>query len=131
METYNWLLCTVSTEYLENNPKVKFGRGWEFVSQPDAPILRQFTLKYDSLCYFTRFDTAGALVADKTREPKLNAWLLQEFYEKHLQHGKFTFPHPVFGDTTCRFKDPLKLPDGMKGANGWLNGFEIILVEAR
>lgn len=127
METYSWLLCTVSTDYLENNPKVKFGRGWEFVSGPDAPILRKFTLKYETLCYFTHSN----LTADRNRQPELNAWLLQDFYECHLQHAKFIFPHPVFGNTTCRFKDPLKLPEGIKGGNGWLTGFEVTLQEQR
>lgn len=130
METYNWLLCTIATEYLENNPKVKFGRGWEFVSRPDAPVLRQFTLKYKTLCYFTRWEGVN-LVADRTRQPEANAWLLQDFYERHFQHAKFILPHPVFGNVTCRFKDPLKLPDGIEGGNGWLNGFEVQLVEVR
>lgn len=128
METFPFMLHTVAVEYQSINAKVKFGRGFEFAAAPNAPIKRDFTLKFETLRYYQLAN--GQIDFDNLYDGK-NLGALEAFYRRHLEHKKFIYPKPGDGNIICRFKEPLKIPEGLKGGNGWVNGFEVRLTEER
>ncbi len=66
---------------------------------------------------------------DLTFRPQLNMAVLEAFYKKHKLHKSFIYPHPVYGNTECKFYSPLKIPKGIVGGNGALKDFTVELME--
>ncbi|RJF78076.1 hypothetical protein D3877_23385 [Azospirillum cavernae] len=132
IEEYIWSAFRCSVKYGDVNPSMQFGMNWEFVAAPEAPALKQLTLQYESLCYYSDWDAAGEyLVPNKERSPATNMWLLEAFYTRHLRHKKFKIATPGYGYIYCRFKEPLEIPDGIVDGYGWTENFEVVLQEVR
>lgn len=130
VEDYIWTYCLFSVKYGDVNPSMQFGMNWEFVAAPEAPVLRQITLHYESMCYYTDYGDDGQLSANGATSPATNLWLLEAFYQRHLRHKKFKI-NTSWGTLYCRFKEPLDIPEGIVGGNGWVENFEVVLQEVR
>lgn len=122
METFLWSMHRVETHYPTTGFSVQFGNAYRFTAAPDAPDQRTFSLKFTGFKYFSPTD-------DTTNANINNMLALEKFYQRHRLHKSFIYPHPVHGNIVCRFAEPLKIPDGIPGGNGVVNGFEVTLVE--
>lgn len=116
----------VETDYPESGIQVEFGNNYVFNSKPDAPDMRTFTLSFPTMLYY--LDSQGQI--DKSHKPEMNMAALEDFYQQHRTWKSFTYPHPVYGDVTCRFKEPLRVPKPRKGGSGAVESFSIKLVES-
>jgi hypothetical protein len=118
----------VSTTYPESSIRVRFGRSYQFASKPNAPPERLFKLRFPTMKYYTKWEE-GEEVLDTTINPKLNLYVLEQFYQAVELYGTFTYPHPVHGNLTVRFSKPLVLPEGRENGNGASEEFDIELIE--
>lgn len=130
LDTYLWTYCTFDARYGDVNASMQFGDNWEFVSAPEAAWLRQITLHYEGLCYYT-IQTSTGLEPDLATSPATNAWLLEHFYQAHLRHVPFYFPIDGWGTIRCRFKETLETAKGIPNGGGWTEPFEVVLQEIR
>lgn len=101
--------------------QVQFGRGWSHASEPDRPLQRMITLKFSTLLYIKNPFTGqwlrrGDTDANPANQARLDAlkkksvWCLDDFYDDHLLHQKFTYNHYVFGPLVVRFAQPFQIP---------------------
>lgn len=125
MQTFNFPYHVQNTEYPESGTRVQLGNGYIFTSPPNGPDLRRFTLKFETMKYYT--DSSG--VVDATQHPEINMLALENFYKFHKLHRSFIYPHPVYGNTEVKFYSPLKIPEGIVGGNGALKDFSVELIE--
>jgi hypothetical protein len=125
-QTFNFPYHKVRTEYPESTTNIQFGKNWVFPIKPNAPDQRTFVLTMRGMQYFLN---GVDPLPDPTIVPERNAKALSNFYETHQQWDTFIYPHPVYGNITCRFKNPLRLPEGIDGGTGLLPEFEIVLIE--
>lgn len=125
--------------------QVQFGRGWSHASEPDRPLQRTFLLKFNAMTYVKNpytglwlraADTNGVpanqAVLDKMKKRAI--WCLNDFYDEHLLHKKFTYNHYVFGDLVVRFAQAFQMPEPLQGNRNVendipTNSFEIRLIE--
>lgn len=126
METFNFPYHVMSHSFPKGD-SFKFGGGYEFSAAPQLPLQRRFRLQFKSMAWFR--DGAGVVV--NSIEPELNMLALVEFYERHLTHKKFIYPHPIYGDIIVKFASdqPLEVPPAMPGGSGATEGFELMLTE--
>ena len=61
--------------------------------------------------------------------PGRNLAVLEQFYNDHKRAFSFIFPHPVYGNVTCKFNRPLEIPPGVPGGNGLVQDPEVELIE--
>lgn len=122
--TFDFPYHRVRDEYPEGTT-VQMGKGWVFPIKPDSPDQRTFILSFVGMQYFLN----GSGVVDATINPTRNVKALSDFYAQHQQWDTFTYPHPVHGNLTCRFKSALKLANGIIDGNGVMEPFEVILIE--
>lgn len=114
------------TDYPDSSVRVSFGRSWIFTAPPDAPDQRTFTLSFTGFKYYV--DENGNI--DHTTNANINNMAaLEDFYQQVRLYDIFIYPHPVYGNVNVRFKDPLKVPKGVKGGDGVLEDFQISLIE--
>ena len=125
MDTFNFPNHMVKTEYPRSSDSVQFGGAYTFVNKPVAPDQRVFVLNFAAMKYYVNPD--GSI--DVTTDPQNNYRVLQEFYETERLYNEFIYPHPVLGNITVRFKDPLQDPDGISGGMGAVKSFQIKLIE--
>lgn len=124
METFDFSIHTPSHNYPKGD-SFKFGRGYESAIKPQDPIQRTFTLKFAAMVYFLQANGA----ADVTTEPEINMQRLIAFYERHQMWKSFVYPHPLYGNLTVRFAEPLPVPQPIEKGNGVTEAFEIKLIE--
>lgn len=125
METFDFPLHTFATDYSDSSTRVKFGVGYTFASEPSAPEERIFTLKFPLLKYFLTPDNKP----DLQKMPQINLYLFEAFYGRHRMWKKFRYIHPVYGEKTVRFHEPLRIPEGKKDGDGAVENIEIKLIE--
>ena len=125
--------------------QVQFGRGWSHASEPDLPLQRSLLLKFNTLLYVKNPFTGNWLRGSDTdpvpaRQTELDAlkrrsvWCMDDFYEDHLLHKKFTYNHYVFGPLVCRFAQAFQIPapaSSNKNINDMIptESFEIRMIE--
>lgn len=122
----NFSLHKVSTEYQSNNFSMTMGGGYSFDTDGSFPPLRIFNLKFTGFRYYVNSD--GEVDAEINKDIN-NMKALEDFYRDHLTHKTFIYNHPVYGDVKVRFKDPLNIPEGITGAGGVLESFDVKLKE--
>jgi hypothetical protein len=98
--------------------------GWNFSSKPNVPYQKSFIVKVQGMQWYL----LGNGLFDEVTNPAYNARLLEKFYETHGTWDNFTFPHPHFGNLSCRFKDPLEIPDAIPSSGGLIEAFEVKLI---
>lgn len=125
MESWEWNYFTFGEAYQPNNSTQTFGGGWEFAAAPDRPHQRIFTVKIPTVRYY--MTSSG--VMDITTSPELNLGRLKKFYERHSCYKPFIWTHPAEGNLKVRFKTPPEFPPGLPGGNGWIESFEVKLLE--
>lgn len=113
-----------STRYPESGTRVQLGRSYQFDTMPEAPDQRTFLLVLLGMTYFV-----NPLGIDLLIEPGRNLGLLEDFYNRHKTARGFSFQHPVYGWTECKFKKPLEIPEGIAGGDGMVPEFEVELIE--
>ncbi|WP_419902134.1 hypothetical protein [Kiloniella sp.] len=117
---------TPEIEYPESGVRIQFGNNYTSTAEPDTPDARKFTLSYRGFQYYV--DNAG--VVDLTTNANINNMAtLEAFYTTHRLWKSFIFPHPVYGNIECKFSKPLKVPKGIPGKLGELEGFTVELIE--
>lgn len=99
--------------------------GWEFTAKPKVPYRRRFKLTLHGLRWYLNAD--GTF--NSTTNPTFNARRLELFYQSNETWDSFTFPHPHFGNITCRFANPVNIPKALENANGLIEALEVTLVE--
>lgn len=122
--TFNYPNHKFSTKYPEGT-RIKLGGGYDYTPEPSAPDQRIFSLKFESMRWFTYANG----VVDRVSNATINLGHLENFYQQNRMHGEFTYPHPVYGNVICKFARPLEIPVGKSSGNGWVEGFEVELVE--
>lgn len=125
VDTFNFPNHIVKTKYPNNSNSLQFGRSYKFVAAPNAPPQRQFTLSFPGMSFFY---SSGTTI-DATINPTFNYKALRNFYEAHLLHIIFIYPHPEFGNINVRFLNPLEDPDPIPGGNGAQGPFQLVFEE--
>lgn len=123
-QTFNFPYHRVSTRHPTQGTNLKLGGGWDYNSKPSSPPQRLFTLDFKVMKYF---GSAGVL--DLAKEPEINLGLLEAFYNTHLLHTEFNYPHPIYGNLLVKFLKPLEIPMGIEGGGGAIPGLNVSLVE--
>jgi hypothetical protein len=127
MDTFNFPAHLVSTKEPANSFRMSFGGAYVFTAAPDAPDQRVFTLYFTGMQYYQNSD--GSI--DSTTNAAINNMAaLYTFYKAHKLHITFIYPHPIFGNITVKFKDPLEVPKGIRGGTGVVEDFQMTMEEA-
>jgi hypothetical protein len=116
---------TEATQYPDPGGRTKMGRGWVHAVTPVFPGQRTFELNFPAMKWF--LTPTGQL--DVQTKPELNLGHLEQFYQQHLLHVAFVYPHPRFGDLNVLFKSPPSFPPARPGGSGVVEGFRVELVE--
>lgn len=116
LETIPIQFFTYSTEYPESGQRIQLGNSYEFTVEPDGPDQRTFKLRCPGMIY------------DENATGR-DMYALEAFYQRHRQALPFKFEHPIYGTVTCKFKNPLKVPEGFARGGGVLQEVEIELIE--
>lgn len=125
-ETFPLKLFSYSTEYPTSGVNIALGNSYTFTAAPSAPDQRLFTIKFAALKYFL---AEGGGIDTDVYADTLNLGTLEAFYNRHRLWKSFDFNHPIYGLVVVKFKDPLKVPEGVAGGGGAVKGLEIKLVE--
>lgn len=127
METFDFPFHVPTHSYPKGD-SFKFGRGYEFSAAPQLPIQRRFRLHFNTMLWYFN-ESTGEI--DGSVEPQTNIKVLIDFYELHMTHKKFIYPHQVFGNLIVKFATdaPFEVPKGMEGGSGAVEPFELVLVE--
>lgn len=125
METFDFPYHTVETENPESGFRGQFGGSYTFTSAPTDPDQRIFTLHFDGMKFYV--NDVGSV--DETIHSKKNMLALIKFYQAHKLHQSFLYNHPVHGTLECKFQDPLKEPEGIRGGGGAVKEFTVRLIE--
>ena len=123
MATFNFPYHVLTVEYPESSARVKFGRGYEFASAPRGPDQVTYTLSFEAMFFFE--DPPGTY--DLTEQPVINMAVLENFYIVHKLYTPFLYPHPVLGNLTVRFAEPLSYKIAKNG-RGRVEPFTIKLI---
>lgn len=126
MDTFNYSYHRQSTAMPQNGFRLQFGTSYVFTAKPDAPDQRVFTLFFTGMQYYLHDD---GTVDGSTGAGINNVHALYTFYAAHGLWDTFIYPHPVFGNVTVKFKDPLVVPEGIVGGGGVVGDFQITLEE--
>lgn len=125
----NFMLHKVKVAYQPNGFSVNFGGGYSFDTDGGYPPLKRFTLTFDGYKYYMKTINGVEVVDTETNVNINNLGALEEFYKNHLTHKTFEYNHPVYGTVYVRFAEPLVIPEGITGAHGVVEKFEITLKE--
>lgn len=116
---------TEETLYPDPGGRTQLGRGWVHAVTPAYPGQRTFELFFPAMKWFVTPE--GAL--DKVTQPELNLGHLEDFYQTHLLHVPFVYPHVRFGNLNVLFKSPITIPPAKPGGGGVVEGFRVTLIE--
>lgn len=122
---FNFPWHTVETTLSELNTTGTAGRSYTKAGAVTAPTVRAFRLIFPTLGCWLNTDST----LDLEREPKLNFPLMERFYRVHRMAEPFLYNHPSYGLVKVRFQEPITLPRGLPGGNGYLSGVEVKLIE--
>ncbi len=125
LQNIDLTLFTVETEYQEFAANTSFNGSYAFALSSKVPSVRLFTVKIPVLRYY--FDSFGDL--DLTVNKDTNMAWVEWMYNVHKLQKLFLFTHPVYGDVRVRFREPLKVPKGVKGGQACVEALELQLVE--
>lgn len=121
---FDYHMCTIA--YPESGSRLQLGNSWMFTAAPTAPDQRTLTLSFSGMRVFWN---RTLNVPDVTKEPKLNIWRLEQFYLRHRMWKRFEYHHAQHGLMLVTFNKPLSTPKKSEGAMGFVEGFEIELLE--
>lgn len=99
--------------------------GWYFSAKPNVPYQKTFVVKLQGLRWYLGVGDGYDTVTD----PTFNARRLELFYQQNGTWDNFIFPHPHFGNVVCRFLEPVEVPEAVPNSGGFIEAFDIILVE--
>ena len=125
MDTFDFPYHSFRTKYPETGLRVQFGNNYTFTTGPEAPVVREFRLTFVGMKYY--LNDSGEI--DLTVNLPTNMAVLEKFFQDHLLHETFIYPHPVYGNVYCKFRDPLEIPDILPGSGGVVRDFEISFQE--
>lgn len=98
--------------------------GWAFSAKPKVPYQKTFVVKLQGMRWYLLANN----LYDEVTNPQYNARLLEKFYEAHGVWQAFDFPHPHFGTLSCKFSQPVEVPEAIVNSGGLIDGFDITLV---
>ena len=124
METFDFPYHSIEDQYPETSNPIQFGRGYRFASKPKGPTQYTFLLTFAAFRWF--LDQDG--VPDPAVQPHINIKALIDFYDAHMMHEYFIYPHPWRGNLRCRFKTPLKIPPAGPNSKGLVEGIQLQLI---
>ena len=127
MEDFDFHYHMPTTRYPESGSRMQLGNSYVFTSDAVAPDQRIITLHFDAM--FNYWDSAiGA--PDVTKNPTINFYRLELFYQRHRLSKSFNYTHPQYGLLVCKFNKPLETPKpSTDGVRGKLQGFSVELME--
>lgn len=131
METFQFENHKRNFKFLNNSDSIQLGNGYEFVSKPRSPVLKEFTLTFSGFRYY--FDSEGN-VDHEANKYWDNAAALCDFFAGYGdQEGvgtyqTFIYPDEQFGNVQVRFADPLEIPQ-TDGRRAVVKEFSIRLKE--
>lgn len=99
--------------------------GWSFSAKPKVPYQKTFVVKLQGMRWYLK---DGTNMYDVSTDRRYNARLLELFYEAHGVWKAFDFPHPHFGLLSCKFSQPVEVPEAITNSGGLIDGFDITLV---
>jgi hypothetical protein len=122
---FNFPNHMVEEKYPDPGTSLQLGNSYRFSTPPTAPDQRIFVLSWETM--WRGLTSTGAV--DYTSNVKNNLGALMQFYETYRLHKTFQYPHPWLGTLNVRFSKPLEMPKGIKGGDGWSEGFSVEFVE--
>lgn len=125
MAAFNFPYHRVATDYPESGFQINLGNSYTYAVGATSPDQRLFTLTFPTMAWF--LDGGGNI--DAAINPEYNLKALENHYNAHKRHITFTYDHPVYGVLNVRYRDPLRLPEGIPGGNGFCKDFKITLIE--
>lgn len=127
----NFMLHKVRVEYQPNGFSVNFGGGYSFDTDGGYPPLKKFILTFEGYKYYMKMENGVEVVDRETNADKNNMGALEKFYLDHLTYKAFEYHHPVYGPDPVyvKFAEPLPVPEGIPGARGVLEKFNVTLKE--
>jgi hypothetical protein len=99
--------------------------GWFFSSKPKVPYQRTFIITLQGM----RWYLSGTGFYDDITNPLYNAHRLERFYQANGTWDSFAFTHPHLGPMTCRFAEPVQVPEAIINSGGLIDKFDIKLIE--
>lgn len=114
-----------STDYPETGQRIQLGNSYQFDTSPSAPDQRIFRLNLKGMAYF--LNANGTI--NRTIQPGRNMAGLEDFYIEHKRAKEFLLNHPVYGQVTCKFNVPLRIPEPLPGGSGVFPDFQVELIE--
>lgn len=126
MEEFDFDYHFPTTEYPDSGDRLQLGNSYVYIAAPTAPDQRVLRLSFPGMRNY--WDSVLA-APDITTDPKNNFYRLEKFFQRHRLWKKFTYTHPQYGVLTVTFNKPLKTPKAKAGLPGYLEGFEIELLE--
>lgn len=123
METFNYPYHVSEIRYPQSSTAVSFGKGYEFVSKPNAPDQLRFMLHFPTMRIWV--NPNGSLNAGFN--PTYNMLNLMNFYERHRLYEKFIYPSPIKGNVVVRFGAPPTFKP-IAGGGGTYEPFTLELV---
>lgn len=130
LKTFDFFVSNWELVYPEEGMSVQYGGSYIFSSAPTSPSQRTFKLAMVGIQYFLNGSGniyAGNALTDAPLDYARNAKRLEDFYVEHKQWKEFIYPHPVYGNLTCKFGKPLALPKLV--GNGVIGAFDLELRE--
>jgi hypothetical protein len=112
MQTFDFFHKVGPVEYPAGSAKIRFGDGYEFASKPRGKDQLIFTLKFENMFYY--IDVGNEV--SRWHRYQTNMLMLTAFYEAHKMYEKFQYFHHIHGLQTCRFYQPLVVPEGVPNA---------------
>ena len=125
MQTFQFENHKRNFKYLPNTTSVELGNGYEFVSKPRSPTLKQFILTFTGFRYYFNQNEE---VDHETNAYKDNAAALCDFYESVGTWDTFIYPDEQFGNVYVRFEEPMEIPQ-TDGHRAVVKEFSITLKE--
>lgn len=125
METFQFENHKRNFEYLNNSDTIELGNGYSFVTRPNSPMLKEFTLTFTGFRYYYTEDDK---IDHEKNKYKNNMAAFCDFYESMGTYENFIYPDEQFGNVRVRFKEPLQVPQ-TNGKFGVVDDFTVTLAE--
>ncbi len=113
-------------KYVRNTNSIDLGKGYSYVSKPDSPLIKEFTLSFSGWRYY--FNDDGTIDYNSYKN-KNNVAALCSFYETMNMWETFIYKDLQFGHVPVRFAEPLDVPEPVGDGFGVVSDFTVTLKE--
>lgn len=113
----------VAVEIPPEETSVVSFNGWDFRAKPGIPYRPRFRLRLGGMRWYL-----SGTALDVATNPTLNAGRLLNFYKSNRTWDTFSYQHEYLGLITCRFAEPVNIPEAEPNSNGLIKDFDTVLI---